>query len=244
MTDRVGAELNLNRYSVVLVGTKIPENIGSVARLLENYQVGPSALVAPNCEYKTGVAQWMATGPSLDRLNQLPVYQDLGEAVQSCTTIVGFTARSGQRRKIELKLEDLAKIPGKIGLVFGREDFCLLKEETDRCTYLCSLDTSVQFPALNLSHSVAVVLSQLFLQEHESRRGHQDPAVLANFAEQEAMFLHLKQVVVQAGLITDGNPDRLWLKIRKILQRAELTREDLSVLRGLYSAILRSSETG
>jgi tRNA/rRNA methyltransferase len=100
----------------------------------------------------------------------------------------------------------------------------LLKEEIELCTHLCALDSNPDFPALNLSHSVAVVLSQLFLQENNSRRGH---FKLATTAEMEPMFDHLKESLIAIGLTSEGNPDRVLQKIKKILQRAELRPEAL-----------------
>jgi tRNA/rRNA methyltransferase len=227
--------LNLNRFQVLLVGTKIPENIGGVARLLENYAVGGGALIDPQCEWRPGVAQWMATGSSIDRLNALPVFANIGSAVGDCNFVVGFTARAGKTRKTSIKLEDLGKkLSGRVALVFGREDFCLLKEEIDVCSHLCALDSNPDFPALNLSHSVAVVLSQLFLQENNSRKGHFETATVA---ETEPMFEHLRETLVAVGLDQEGNPERMLGKLRKILQRAELTRDELSLLRGFFSKI-------
>ena len=227
---------NLNRFKVLLVGTKIPENIGGVARLLENYLVGESALVAPRCEWREGVAQWMATGPSIDRLNALEVSDSLSQAVKDCNFVVGFTARSGRQRKTSVKLEEFSKkLPGKVALVFGREDFCLFKEEVKICTHLCALDSNPAFPSLNLSQSVAVVLSQLFLQESNSRRGHFKLATSADF---EPFFNHLKDSLVAVGLNRDGNPDKMLNKMRKIFQRAEMTTQDISLLRGYFSKVI------
>jgi tRNA/rRNA methyltransferase len=178
----------------------------------------------------------MATGSSRERLNALPVLGTLAEAVTDCQFVVGFTARAGKNRRSSIKLEELARLlPGRVALVFGREDFCLLSEEIDHCTHLCALDTSPDFPALNLSHSVAVVLASLFNQESDSRRGHHE---LASVGEQEPMFGHLKELMLSVGLDRDGNPERMLLRLRKIFQRAGLTRDDLSLLRGLYSRII------
>jgi tRNA (cytidine32/uridine32-2'-O)-methyltransferase len=238
MSTREKNHLNLSRYQVALVGTKTPENIGSVARLLENYAVGAGVLVQPNCEWREGVAQWMATGPSIDRLNALPVSDSLADAVKDCHYVVGFTARSGKSRRTSIKLEDIgSKLTGRVALVFGREDFCLLSEEIELCTHLCALDTSPHFAALNLSHSVAVVLSQLFLQEHNSRKGHHEAVTVA---ELEPMFEHLKEMMVAIGLTTEGNPERMLSGLKKIFQRADLTKSDVSLLRGLFSRILKN----
>jgi TrmH family RNA methyltransferase len=225
--------LTLDRFKVILVGTKIPENLGSVARLLENYAVGDAALVDPNCEWRTGVAQWMATNSSRDRLNSLPVFATLREAVSECSTVIGFTARAGKTRKSSLKLENLAsQVQGKVALVFGREDYCLLKEEIEICTHLCALDTSPEFPALNLSHSVAVVVSQIFNQENTSRRGHYEQATQADL---EPFFTHLETTLRTLGYEGEGNPDRVLAKLRKIYQRAGLSRGEIELLRGVCS---------
>jgi TrmH family RNA methyltransferase len=225
--------LSLDRFKVLLVGTKIPENIGSVARLLENYDVREGALVSPQCEWRTGVAQWMATGSSIERLNSLPVHSKLSEAISDCHSVVGFTARSGKTRKSSIKLEEISsKLQGRVALVFGREDFCLLSDEIEVCTHLCALDTSSHFPALNLSHSVAVVLSRLFNDENNSRRGHHEKA---SVADAEPMFEHLREMLVSLGYRGEGNPERVHSKLKKIFQRAGLTRSELDVLRGIYS---------
>lgn len=227
--------LQLNRFKLLLVGTKTPENIGGTARLLENFAVGDAGLVDPQCEWRSGVAQWMATGTSSLRLNALPVYPNLKEAVHDCNAVVGFTARAGKSRKSSIQLENLAsQLPGKVALVFGREDLCLLKEEVDICTHLCALDSSPEFPALNLSHSVAVVLSQLFIQENKSRKGHFE---VASVAEAEPMFAQLRESMLAVGLNKSGNPDRMLTRLKKIFQRSQLTKDDLALLRAYFTVV-------
>ncbi|NDG83894.1 MAG: hypothetical protein EBX52_02525 [Proteobacteria bacterium] len=229
----------LQRYRLLLVGTKIPENIGAVARLLENFGVGEAGLVNPRCEWREGTAQWLATNTSRERLNALPVHASLREAVADCSMVVGFTARAGKTRKSSLKLEDLARqATGRIGLVFGREDTCLLKEEVEVCTHLCSLDTSPAFPALNLSHSVAVALSSIYRQETDSRRGHHETATSV---ELEPLFEHLRDSLISLGYRGEGNPDRVLSKLKKIYQRAGLTRNEIGILRGICSKTIEQS---
>jgi TrmH family RNA methyltransferase len=226
----------LNRFRPLLVGTKIPENIGSFARLLENFEIVEAGLVQPNCEWREGVAQWMATGTSRERLNSVPVYDSLRSAVADCQFVVGFTARSGRNRRTSIRLEDISeKLDGQVALVFGREDFCLLAEEVELCTHLCALDTSPLFPALNLSHSVAVVLSDLYRQESDSRRGH---LTYAPVEELNPVMEHLRAMMLKVGLDRDGNPERMLGRLTKIFQRAGLTREDLGLLRGLFARVM------
>ncbi len=225
----------LNRFRVVLVGTKIPENLGSTARLLENFAVGEAALVSPQCEYHEGVAQRVATNESRDRLNTLPVFDQLQPAVEDCQVVIGFSARTGRDRKPNLSLDQISDLPGKVALVFGREDYCLFDEELESCTHLCALETSLHFPALNLSHSIAVVLAQLFMQENNSRRAH---ARIATQSELAPMIEHLREMMLSVRLTEAGNPNRMLKKIKKIFQRASLTPQEIILLRGLYSKVI------
>lgn len=51
---------------------------------------------------------------------------------------------------------------GRVALVFGREDFGLSDEELQICDLLVTIPASRSYPILNISHAVAVVLSELF----------------------------------------------------------------------------------
>jgi TrmH family RNA methyltransferase len=52
-------------------------------------------------------------------------------------------------------------VEGNVGLVFGREDYGLYNEELARCDVVCTVPTSPEYPVMNLSHAVAVLLYEL-----------------------------------------------------------------------------------
>ena len=66
-------------------------------------------------------------------------------------------------------LEDLPdkiyELNGKIGIVFGREDYGLFNEEIASCDIMLKIPTSEKYPSMNLSHSVAVVLYTLYISK-------------------------------------------------------------------------------
>jgi len=66
-------------------------------------------------------------------------------------------------------LEDFAEkvfeAEGKIGLVFGREDYGLYNEEIAVCDIMLKIPTSESYPSLNLSHAVMIVLYSLYLRK-------------------------------------------------------------------------------
>ncbi|KAI7837497.1 hypothetical protein COHA_008688 [Chlorella ohadii] len=55
-----------------------------------------------------------------------------------------------------------AAAAGTVALVFGREESGLLESELLLCSHACAIPTGRTQPSLNLSHAVAVVVSQLF----------------------------------------------------------------------------------
>lgn len=67
--------------------------------------------------------------------------------------------------------EKIYEIDGKIGLVFGREDYGLYNEEIASCDIMLKIPTSEEYPSMNLSHSVAVVLYTLYIyKKKESKK--------------------------------------------------------------------------
>lgn len=71
---------------------------------------------------------------------------------------------------------------GVTALVFGREESGLLETELRLCSHACSLPSGRLQPSLNLSHAVAVVLSQLF--ERRLERMESVKAVMSSGAKE------------------------------------------------------------
>ena len=93
MTDKV----RLDNISIMLVQSQIPENIGSVARAMNNMGLSHLVLVNPkNCDLSRVLKT--ATGSSIDLIEQMGVYYDLKEALGSYQYVVGTTARIGSIR--------------------------------------------------------------------------------------------------------------------------------------------------
>ena len=68
-----------------------------------------------------------------------------------------------------LTLKDFSKkifeIDGKIGLVFGREDYGLYNEEIALCDIIVKIPSSETYLSLNLSHAVALFLYSLYVKK-------------------------------------------------------------------------------
>ena len=61
--------------------------------------------------------------------------------------------------------------------------------------------------------------------------------VLADGVELAGALQHWQQVLVQIGFLDPAAPKRLMPRLQQILNRAQLTREELHILRGIARAV-------
>jgi len=162
--------ISLPTFYVVLVEPKYPGNVGAVARVMMNFHVEKLYLVNP-CELNAECyARSMHATTILDNAKLFSSFKD---AVRDLDYLVATSSVESKTEKRHLRnpmlLEDFAEkildVKGKVGLVFGREDYGLFNEEIAACDIMLKIPTSDQYPSLNLSHAVTVVLYSLFIRE-------------------------------------------------------------------------------
>ena len=157
--------VNKKTLVVVLVEPSGPINVGSVARLCENFSVQELRIVSPKCDYLAQEAKKMAVR-GLRILEKAIVHKDINSALSDCSRVI---ATCGRKEHGDIPLNSnkealcwalKSEREEKIALVFGREDRGLSNEELLKANKVISLNTSENYPSLNLSHAVAIVLHQ------------------------------------------------------------------------------------
>ena len=150
---------------VVLVEPSGTINVGSVARLCENFNVSELRLIAPKCDHLAQEAKKMSVR-GLKILEDAKVYEDLNSALLDCTRIIATCGRKDHgdiplsSNKLSMRWALESGKDETIALIFGREDRGLSNEELLKANKVISLNTSKNYPSLNLSHAVAIVLHQ------------------------------------------------------------------------------------
>lgn len=162
--------LSPSAVSVILVRPRFSENVGAVARALENVQGGELRIVAPNDVTLDGIATRVARGGE-ERLRAARCFATLEQAVQGFDLTVATSHRSGRHREI-LSPWDLAEslvpalAPRSLALVMGQEDSGLSREELDACHRQVSIPTH---GPMNLAQATVVLLYELCLRPHPAR---------------------------------------------------------------------------
>lgn len=241
---------------VVLVETHGLQNLGAVARLLDNFAVQGWVLVRPKCSPSDPEAQAFATGISARRLEAVRVVPDLAEAVREVRLSVAFSEKSAFRKEpTRASLQDLegwirshshsekaTEAAPEIALVFGNERNGLSAEDIEGCSHVVRLPVSSSLESMNLSHAVAIVLSRLFEASDRSSGlgiGAESTSVEALQAapqgEREALYEHLRELLQVLELDRGGGPDRLLSTLRRALERALLRSNEVKAFRSICS---------
>ncbi len=230
----------------VLVEPQSGGNVGAAARALKNLGFARMVLVRPGCDPLGAEARRMAV-EAADLLHAALSVDDLGAALDGVGTVVGTSGRRGKQRRPHHRLDRLAPELARLGptpdlaIVFGREDHGLTDRDLDRCTHLVHLPASEEYPSFNLAQSV-------LLCAYELRRAHLDPAPAegaeppANHGEREGLYRHLERALLTIGYVHGESVEPIMRRFRRMLGRAEITEDEVRMLRGLARQILWTAE--
>ena len=228
-------EIN-NIIKVVLVEPAGTLNVGSIARLCENFGVDELRLTSPKCNHLDSEAKKMAVKGKIF-LQEAKVYPQLSDALSDCSRIIATCGRKDHgdiplySNKKALKWASESTNIETIALVFGREDRGLSNEELLKSHKVISLDTNKKYPSLNLSHAVAIVLHQL--NELSSFKNYKQQKNPANIIKLEDCLNDTGRLLLDIGFLMNHTYKARMSKIKQLLQRAEIRDEEVALIRGI-----------
>jgi tRNA/rRNA methyltransferase len=225
----------LSNIEIVLVGTLKSGNVGSVARAMKNMGLANLKLADLQCKLDQQ-ARWMATHAG-DVLDAVRMYPDLREAVADAQYVIGTTARDRRSRILLTPAQAAEKVLGlvpanRVAIVFGREDSGLSNDELELCDDVLSIPTAPEMLSLNIAQAVMVVAYELF-RRAERQGSSKSGGRLASSARQQEMYDHMRTLLLDIGFLNPQNPEIVLGKIKRILTRAGLTTNDVTLLRGI-----------
>lgn len=235
--------MNPKNLAIILVRPQGPLNIGSVCRTMMNFGFNRLRLVDPTKEYKSLDAKKMALN-AFFVLENAQVFNDLSSALSDIQVAFGTTRRFGKHRKdfftpaqAALKFEN-NYLDIQCALVLGPEDAGLETGDLNLCQHFITIPTHDDYPSMNLSHSLSILLYEISNQSKTSKKLY-DPApkTLASGDELENMFAHMRKTMLDIDFLDPQNPDHLLRTFRRIFGTVGLTSRDIAIIRGLMSRI-------
>jgi TrmH family RNA methyltransferase len=230
-----------DHISIILVEPKTPANIGAAARCMMNMGMSRLVLVDPPVDRNRDAFK-LAAG-AYEIVEQARVVPTLEDAINGQHIVIGTSRHSGRLRRNLRPPREMSEhvstlIPrNNIAVVFGNEVNGLTNDQLALCHEIISIPSSDDFPSLNLSHAVMIVVYELFLAlrtvvPSASRQ-------LASAEDLQQFYRHLQDTLQTIGFLDRDQPDRMMFSLRQIFNRSELDSREVSILRGILSVISR-----
>ncbi|MGE8321322.1 MAG: RNA methyltransferase [Comamonas sp.] len=129
-----------------------------------------------------------------------------------------------------------------IAFLFGCERYGMANEDVYRCDVALSIPTNPQFGSLNLASAVQVVaydwrqaLGGYEVEDAVRQRERADAAQVAG------MLGHWEQALAAVGFLDPAAPKKLMPRLNQMFNRAQLTQEEIHILRGVAKAMLQTA---
>jgi len=225
---------------VILVGPENPGNVGFVTRTLANFGVQELRLVGE--DHRQDQFAQMFSVHAHKILDNAGIFDDLGSALTDIDLAWAATARAGRNHSVTRALVPLAELPdpnaleGRIALVFGRESTGLFNDEMELCDLAFTIPASKDYPSLNLSHAVSVVLYHLFSKYAPEEPRQPSETRAATYQEREQVYKFFDEVVDQLRLKEHRIPIAKQV-FRNLLGRAYMTGREVATLTGVVRRI-------
>jgi tRNA/rRNA methyltransferase len=202
---------------------------------MRNFGVKDLILVAPKAsleEARPFAAQGVEVleRARLARLEEVREDYDLMVATSAIATASGKLRRQAVTPRRLLEMLEGRKLA--LCLVFGRDTTGLTRQELELCDLLLHIPTGTDYPTLNLSHAVAIVLYELSGASRRRARG----LGLAPRAHRERILAGFMELAEAVGFPAQKR-EVLRRAIKGVLARSLPTRREATLILGLTRKI-------
>ncbi len=245
MTERATPLPSPDRTRFVLIGTSHAGNVGAAARAMKVMGFTDLVLVQPRFDdlHRRDEALAMASGAT-DILAAARRVDSLAEALAgitwACATAMTPRDFGPPTFAPRAHFETLAASAHRVAFVFGPERTGLANDDVYRCHACVSIPTDPAYGSLNLAQAVQLIaydwrqaLGGFPVQPRTA-----DPA-LADGQAIAGLLAHWQAALLQVGFLDPVAPKKLLPRLNQLLNRAQLTQQEVHILRGIARAIGR-----
>jgi len=240
----------------VLLNTSHAGNVGATARAMKVMGFTDLVLVAPRWDNVLRREETIqrASG-ALDVLDNCRIVATLDEALDGmthlCATAMtprdfGPPTREPRAHFAELAQSLATDASQGVAFLFGSERFGMKNDDVYRCHTCLRIPTDAKFGSLNLAAAVQVLAYEWrmalggFDAGTPSSNLHSDNAqALADAQQVGGLLNHWQEALTEIGFLDPESPKKLMPRLNQLFNRAQLTQEEIHILRGVAKAMLK-----
>lgn len=157
------------KLTVAVIEPETSGNIGSIARVMSNFEADKLLLINPKCSINSDSRKFAKNAQVvLEKARIADV-----KALKSFDYLIATTSKLGTDYNIpktpltpEQLADKLSMIKGKkVALVLGRESHGLYNDEVSMCDFIVTIPTSKNYDSMNISHALAIILYEVRKKE-------------------------------------------------------------------------------
>jgi len=242
-------------FSVVLVKPEHAGNIGSIARLMENFNFKKLVIFNPIEEIEK-IFSYETQGFAMhgkdilfnaeviiiqDQEDHLPKFK---KYLEGFDLVIATTAKGesySNIRRLAIFPEDLifpkSETPLKIAILFGKESRGLTNEEINFVDILLRIPTGFNYPTLNISHACGIVLYEIFKKISVLTIGRgKNPVLYANKEDRLTLYKFIDHLIEKLK-IRSHKKENVFFAFKNVFERAFMSKKELSLITGLFSKV-------
>lgn len=248
------------RVRFIMVRPSHPGNVGAAARAIKTMGFHDLCLVAPRFPdvLQQPDAQSLASGAT-DVLASVRIVPTLEEALAPVTLAFALTARARVlgppacdiRVAAQTSCQHLQSTShGRIAIVLGTERSGLTNEDIALCQRVCHIPANPEYSSLNVSQALQLAAWELrytlasaaALPLLPSTDGQPDAgSQVASNDKVQALMTHWEQAITEVKFLDPKHPKRLMPRMRHMFGRNGLTQDEVDMLRGLCTAMIKTA---
>ncbi len=232
-----------SKLKVVLVEPNGPLNVGSIARLCANFEVDELRIISPQCDIYSLEAKKMAL-KGQRYIDKCEIFNNLEQAIFDCDLVLASCGRAEKSKdsffespedihKWILSLQQIKNL----AILFGREDRGLTNEELLMAHRIVNIPSSENYPSLNLSHAVSIILYELYKSPKRDLPKDLKVFDLASSKQINESFLEIEEMLFRVGYLLKHTSRAKISKFKKYILRANTSIHEMNILRGIIHQI-------
>jgi len=254
VTEIASEYQNLN-FTVVLSQPEHAGNIGSIARLMKNFNFNNLVVFNPiesaeiiRSRHTQGFAMHgkdiLFNADIIELDNQNDHLNKYKELMLKFDLIIASTAKGMHYKNIRR----LATFPGdltlpisqkplSIAIVFGKESHGLTNKEIEIADLLIRIPSNDDYPTLNLSHACGIILYEIYNKIHNITIGRGiKPVLLANKNDKQILYKIIESIIRSLKL-RNYTAENVIFAFKNVIERAFVSKKELNLILGVFSKL-------
>lgn len=236
--------MRLIKPSIILIKPQLPENIGLVARAMDNCGLKNLIIVSPREKWPNDIAI-KASANSKIIIQKSQIYSSVERALSNFHFVIAMSARKRFLQKpYQSNINQLFEqfpINKKTAILFGPENSGLSNEDLKLADLIFHINTSRSNPSLNLSHAVLLIsfawreFFNLRKQKPKDNKLNNKKALKKDFS----YFMNfLKKELEEVGFLHPKSKTKSMIEnIETMFIRASLSKTEIQTLWGMIKKL-------